>query len=55
MNVENRVRPDPSAITPFIETEGTVCMVNLLKVNEQAEYADGRESTGKFSDAWLTR
>jgi hypothetical protein len=45
MNVENQVHPDPSAIKPFIETEGTVCMVNLLKFKEQAEYADGREAS----------
>ncbi|MAJ60263.1 MAG: hypothetical protein CBC48_09815 [bacterium TMED88] len=42
MNVENQVQPDPEQIALFVKTEGPVCMVNLLKFKERAEYADGR-------------
>ena len=44
MNVENQVHPDPEQIGPFIQTEGPVCMVNLLKFKDRAEYADGRKT-----------
>ena len=44
MKVENQVQPDPEQIAAFIKTEGPVCMVNLLKFKERAEYADGRST-----------
>jgi uncharacterized protein (DUF1330 family) len=46
MNVENQVHPDPSAIKPFIETEGTVCMVNLLKFKYASEMKKLVEASG---------
>jgi len=42
MKVENEVRPGPEQFKEFLSNEGPVCMVNLLKFREKAEYADGR-------------
>ena len=45
MNVENEVTPkNPANIKAFLACEGPVCMVNLLKFREKAEYEDGRET-----------
>ena len=45
MNVENELTPqNPANIQAFLACEGPVCMVNLLKFREKAEYEDGRES-----------
>ena len=44
MKVENEVQPGPDQIKGFLAAEGPVCMVNLLKFREQAQYEDGRES-----------
>ena len=43
MKVENQVQPNPQQVTAFVATEGAVCMVNLLKFKEKAEYPDGRD------------
>ena len=53
MKVETAVHPDPSQIKPFLETEGPVCMVNLLKFRERAAYPDGREPELSGRDAYL--
>lgn len=45
MNVENELTPkNPANIQAFLACEGPVCMVNLLKFRERAEYEDGRET-----------
>lgn len=47
MDVINEVLPtDPDRITEMMAEgpEGPIFMVNLLKFNERAEYADGRET-----------
>jgi len=43
MKVSNQVQPDREQIQAFLETEGPVSMVNLLKFRETAAYADGRD------------
>ncbi|MCP5055330.1 MAG: DUF1330 domain-containing protein [bacterium] len=53
MKVENAVHPDPSNIKPFIETDGKVCMVNLLKFREKAAYPDGRDPELSGREAYL--
>jgi len=44
MKVENQVQPSPENIPAFVATHGPVCMVNLLKYKEKAEYPDGRDA-----------
>ena len=53
MKVENAVHPDPSSIQPFVETEGPVCMVNLLKFREKAAYPDGRDPDISGREAYM--
>jgi len=53
MKVENAVHPDPANIKPFIETDGPVCMVNLLKFREKAAYPDGRDPELSGREAYL--
>ena len=43
MNVSNQVHPGREQILRFLDTEGPVCMVNLLKFREKADYEDGRD------------
>ncbi len=43
MNVQNQVHPEADQIKDFVTTEGPVCMVNLLKFHEKAQYPDGRD------------
>jgi len=46
MEVVNKVYPNEEQIKGFLEpgAEGTICMVNLIKFKEKAEYEDGRET-----------
>ncbi|MEP5566560.1 MAG: DUF1330 domain-containing protein [Halioglobus sp.] len=46
MEVVNKVYPSEEQIMGFLEpcAEGPICMVNLLKFKEKAEYEDGRET-----------
>ena len=46
MEVVNRVYPNEQQIQGFMDQEakGAICMVNLLKFKEAAEYEDGRET-----------
>jgi uncharacterized protein (DUF1330 family) len=44
MKVENQVQPSPENIPAFVATQGPVCMVNLLKYKQKAEYPDGRDA-----------
>jgi len=46
MNVSNAVAPTPEQFQQFLGSDftGPVCMVNLLKFKDKAEYADGRET-----------
>lgn len=46
MEVLNKVYPNEEQIKGFLEPSaaGPICMVNLLKFREQAEYEDGRET-----------
>ena len=46
MEVVNKVYPNEEQIKGFLEpgAEGPICMVNLLKFKEKAEYEDGRET-----------
>ena len=46
MQVVNKVYPNKEQIKGFMEpvSEGPICMVNLLKFKEKAEYDDGRDT-----------
>ena len=46
MEVVNKVYPNENQINGFLEpgAKGPICMVNLLKFKEKAEYEDGRET-----------
>lgn len=46
MEVINKVYPNEDQIKGFLEpgAKGPICMVNLLKFKEKAEYEDGRET-----------
>jgi len=54
MNVENKVSPNEEQIKGFFEPgpEGPICMVNLLKFKDKAEYEDGRETTLSGREAY---
>jgi uncharacterized protein (DUF1330 family) len=53
MNVENQVHPEPAQAQEFIATEGPVCMVNLLRFKEKAEYPDGRDADISGQEAYM--
>lgn len=55
MNVVNQVHPSPEQAKAFFsaEEDGPMCMVNLLKFKEKAEYADGSEPELSGRDAYL--
>jgi uncharacterized protein (DUF1330 family) len=46
MKVENAVVPSPEQLEGFAQPgpEGPICMVNLLRFKDKAEYEDGRET-----------
>jgi hypothetical protein len=46
MQVVNKVYPNKEQIKGFLEpvSEGPICMVNLLKFKQKAEYEDGRDT-----------
>ena len=46
MQVMNKVYPNKEQIKGYMEpvSEGPICMVNLLKFKEKAEYEDGRDT-----------
>ena len=46
MQVVNKVYPNKEQIKGFMEpvSEGPICMVNLLKFKDKAEYEDGRDT-----------
>ena len=46
MQVVNKVYPNKEQIKGFMEpvSEGPICMVNLLKFKQKAEYEDGRDT-----------
>ncbi len=54
MKVSNAITPAPDEIRAFIASDfsGPVCMVNLLKFKQQAEYTDGRESNLSGREAY---
>lgn len=53
MNVENQVHPEPDQVQEFVATEGPVCMVNLLRFKEKAEYPDGRDAHLSGREAYM--
>ena len=46
MEVHNKLEPSEEQIQGFLDpnAKGPICMVNLLKFRDRAEYADGRET-----------
>ena len=46
MEVHNRLEPTEEQIQGFFDSnaKGPICMVNLLKFRDRAEYADGRKT-----------
>lgn len=55
MKVANHVHPSPEQAMAFFkgEEDGPMCMVNLLKFKEKAEYEDGSEPELSGRDAYL--
>ena len=52
VKVANRVQPDPEQIKEFLEVDGPVTMVNLLKFREKAVYEDGRDPDISGAEAY---
>jgi uncharacterized protein (DUF1330 family) len=55
MKVTNQIHPSPEQATAFFsaDEDGAMCMVNLLKFKEKAQYADGSEPELSGRDAYL--
>ncbi len=55
MNFTNQIHPSPEQAKTFFsgEEDGPMCMVNLLKFKEKAEYADGSDPDLSGRDAYL--
>jgi uncharacterized protein (DUF1330 family) len=53
MIVHDEVIPRPEQFRDFLETEGPVLMVNLLKFKDRAEYADGRDAELPGREAYM--
>ena len=55
MKVVNQIHPSPEQAMAFFkdEEDGPMCMVNLLKFKEKAEYEDGSEPELSGRDAYL--
>ncbi len=54
MRYENKVYPTPEQFTALLdhEEDGPICMVNLLKFKDRAEYDDGRETSLSGEEAY---
>ncbi len=54
MKVINAVAPTPEQLQSLLtsDQEGPVCMLNLLKFKEQAEYEDGRDEQISGQEAY---
>lgn len=55
MIVTNQLHPSPEQAMAFFQApdDGPMCMVNLMKFREKAEYADGSEPDLSGRDAYL--
>ena len=55
MNITNQLHPSPEQAKAFFgaEDDGPMCMVNMLKFKDKAEYADGSEPELSGRDAYL--
>jgi uncharacterized protein (DUF1330 family) len=55
MKFTNQVHPSPERAAAFFgaEEDGPMCMVNLLKFKEKAEYADGSEPELSGREAYM--
>ena len=54
MEVVNKLNPNDEQLQGFLDPEakGPICMVNLLKFRDKAEYADGRETSLTGAEAY---
>jgi uncharacterized protein (DUF1330 family) len=54
MEVSNAVTPTPEQIQKFLGSDftGPVCMLNLLKFKDKAEYEDGRDTSLTGQEAY---
>ena len=54
MKYENKFHPEPEQIKALLanEDDSPICMINLLKFREKAEYEDGRETTLTGAEAY---
>ena len=54
MEVVNKLIPNDEQLQGFLDPDATgpICMVNLLKFRERAEYEDGRETTLSGAEAY---
>lgn len=55
MKVTNQLNPSPAQAMAFFQgaEDGPMCMVNLLKFRDKAEYADGSDADLTGRDAYL--
>lgn len=55
MKVTNQVHPSPEQAMAFFGNDdgGAICMVNLLKFKDKAEYADGSEPELSGREAYM--
>lgn len=53
MKVENQMHPRPEQIERFLESEGPVCMVNLVKFRDRAAYPDGRDAERSGREVYM--
>lgn len=55
MNITNQLHPSPEQGKAFFsaEDDGPMCMVNLLKFKDKADYPDGAEPELSGRDAYL--
>lgn len=54
MKVVNQLHPKPDQIMAFFgKDDGPICMVNLLKFKDKAEYADGSEPDLSGREAYM--
>ena len=53
MNVTNKLQPEPEQFELLLSIDGPICLVNLLKFREKAEYPDGRDAELSGMEAFM--
>lgn len=53
MIVTNKLQPEPEQFEHLLSIDGPICLVNLLKFREKAEYPDGRDAELSGMEAFM--